>query len=203
MRFEALLVPDAVESTFRMRVITPNSRPLGEHPCPTHVRCEFCTLVAGEDGAFNLCDDVKANFSLNASNQQPLTTFATELEYQCGPGRRFTFVDDGGREVTEKSQVRSCDWNGHWQPERSLPQCVWTSCINPPIPPNNSHLVITNYMKDQEVAFGDSVFYECEVGYFFIVDYNLPGFDLECYSDGTWETPADDKWKLCVHPDGN
>jgi len=80
---------------------------------------------------------------------------------------------------------------------------VWTACINPPSPPNNSHVIVKNYVKDQEIAIGDTVVYGCEIGHFFIVDYYLPSFELECSEDGLWETPAADEWKTCVDPNGS
>ncbi len=74
------------------------------------------------------------------------------------------------------------------------------SCIEPPNPPNGTHLS-RQYVGGQTVAFGEVVDYTCEEGYFFGIDKNLTSVNLTCYSNGSWELPG--AWEKCYHPSGN
>jgi len=107
----------ANETVYRMQVRTPHDRNEGEHPCPIHAICSFCST----DGNTLSCEEVAANFSSNAHNHQPLTKFGSQVEYQCGPGRRFKYQNATDHEIFEVSQTRKCGWNGHWQPDYQLP----------------------------------------------------------------------------------
>jgi hypothetical protein len=57
------------------------------------------------------------------------------------------------------------------------------SCIEPPIPPNETHL-IRHYLGGETTQFGQFVNYTCEPGYFFGDDYDQgrASLDLKCQS---------------------
>jgi len=118
MLLEAKLDPQLTEHLFRMKVTQPVTRPLGEESCPVHAKCDFCSNVNTDI----LCGDFKLNYEKGAHIHQPLEKYGAEVEYQCGPGRRFK-TNNGSHDVFIESVVRTCDWEGNWQPEYNLPQC--------------------------------------------------------------------------------
>ena len=72
-----------------------------------------------------------------------------------------------------------------------------TSCVDPPMPDATKHLKY-NYNNSQEVAFGDTVYYSCEEGYFF-ENRDMLGFVSTCWPGGVW-TPLPNLG--CISPLG-
>jgi hypothetical protein len=216
---EARVDVDAAEYVIVLQVTTP---PGEAETCPLHAKCDFCSILNGDDS----CQTLKTDFAEESFTHQNLTKYASEVEYHCGAGRRFK-VNNGTDDVFLESVSRSCDWEGQWQPEYDLPVCECkttqfstykvdttlkklycislyhkgTSCINPPVPPNGTHLVM-GYTEGEEIQFHESVSYSCEPGHFFIENYDLQSFSLKCLPGGQWETPSASEWKACIHPDG-
>ena len=73
------------------------------------------------------------------------------------------------------------------------------ACIEPTIPPNETHL-IRHYSGGTTVPFGWVADYSCEPGYYFGEDFNMTHFNLTCYKNGSWEAP--EHWKQCYQPTG-
>ncbi len=71
------------------------------------------------------------------------------------------------------------------------------ACINPPIPPPETHLVV-QYTNNTAISFGSNVTYLCEDGYFFEEDYNLKNYTITCLNDGNFTSPL--PWKNCLNP---
>ncbi len=71
------------------------------------------------------------------------------------------------------------------------------ACINPPIPPPESHLIV-QYTNNTVISFGGNVTYLCEDGYFFEEDYDLKNFTITCLNDGNFTSPL--PWKNCLNP---
>lgn len=180
--------------------------------CLFHMDCSFCS----DDSE---CSDMKASLIENAFNNQNLTIYGSTIEYQCGAGKRFSISEN----VTELSQTLSCQWDGSWSPTADLSDCIrkdkatimiWkrncvtrtffpaSSCINPPIPPNDTHLVVLyDFANETEIAFGDVVFYQCEEGFFFEEDFFMKNFTIDCQPSGSFIEPG--QWKRCLDPNGN
>ena len=73
------------------------------------------------------------------------------------------------------------------------------SCINPPVPPNSTHLKHLYTAVDVIDRYGN-VTYSCEDGYFFETDYFKVGFNVTCVELGLWEHPI--PWPVYLDPEG-
>ena len=73
------------------------------------------------------------------------------------------------------------------------------ACIEPPIPPNGTHLV-RHYQGGTTVPFGWIADYTCEPGYYFGEDMAMERYNLTCLNNGSWEQP--EHWKQCYQPSG-
>ena len=81
----------------------------------------------------------------------------------------------------------------------SSPLILGVSCINPPVPPADRHLVVL-YEEGTTVDFFHNVTYECEEGYYFDEDFYKESFEVMCTRnpDGNWtDLPPE---QHCVDP---
>ncbi len=71
------------------------------------------------------------------------------------------------------------------------------SCIEPPVPPNETRL-IRHYEGGQTIDFGAVANYTCQPGYYFESDFHKERINVTCYDTGSWELPA--VWERCYQP---
>ena len=72
--------------------------------------------------------------------------------------------------------------------------CTWHQCIDPPLPEDKG---LKHLWDGVPKEFGETVKYECKSAQlFFEHDRQLPGFELECLEDGSFDEP--DLWFNCV-----
>ena len=74
------------------------------------------------------------------------------------------------------------------------------ACVDPPVPNETRHLVLSNWVVNQTYNFGQEAIYVCEDGYFFDEDYNGTDVRLTCLADGSWTNPL--PWTFCDRPPG-
>ena len=100
----------------------------------------------------------------------------------------------------------SCLWDRSWEPTDSLPgPCDWVSCLQPPRPPESTHLRVTDW-DGHPVQFGDLVRLVCQRGFYFEEDPAQVDVSYSC-QDGTakdtdrgfFDIPEEEEdWPRCI-----
>ena len=128
---------------------------------------------------------------LEVTEETAVRTFGSVLSYQCGPARRFY---DPELEEFYLERNMTCNWNMTWTARDYLDSCVWTQCLYPPEPPENTLLLST--WDSEPVEFYDNVSYVCPEGLYFEWDREMPEYNLTCQTDGSWIEPP--VWPICL-----
>ena len=121
-----------------------------------------------------------------------MRSYGAILRYECGPARKF--MDEWTKELYQERTMQ-CNWNQTWTPVETIDPCVWTACLNPPSPPNNTR-VVSNW-DGQPITFNATTSYSCDSeDVFFLHDRDLEFWNLTCYSNGS--VPEPPEWPVCV-----
>ena len=120
-----------------------------------------------------------------------MRSYGSQLRYECGLARRFY---DPEAEVFYDERWMTCNWNQTWTKVDYLDECIWTQCLNPPLPPEENLLDST--WDANPVEFGNNVSFVCGEDLYFLWDRDMAEFNVSCLDDGTWEDPAE--WPVCV-----
>ena len=147
----------------------------------------------------------RMEYHLNSSWSSDLIpkNYMTNLSYWCGSAREFVSPDGSH----SPSQELSCQWDRRWSGSTLLPPCDWVACLQPPLPPPNTHLRSTGWFG-LPLAFGQQVSYVCEKGRQFEEDPSQKEVRYTC-QDGTqsgleslrgfFDVPENDEdWPNCV-----
>ncbi len=89
--------------------------------CIEDMECGMCDRYADPAGCSGFYPEQKS-----ALHDDPLFTpgvqwpYDTQLEYRCAPARAFEKADGS----QHQSLTKSCQWDGTWSPDNTLPKCV-------------------------------------------------------------------------------
>ena len=120
-----------------------------------------------------------------------MRSYGSQLRYECGLARRF--YDPEAEEFYDERWM-TCNWKQTWTKVDYLDECIWTQCLNPPLPPEENLLDST--WDANPVEFGNNVSFVCGEDLYFLWDRDMAEFNVSCLDDGTWEDPAE--WPVCV-----
>ena len=84
--------------------------------CLIFTSCEMCST--DEE-----CEDLDEDFDLNAIHKLNVTKYGSEIEYECGLGKKFEVDVGNGSTIFEPTQTMSCQWDETWSPTDTLNTC--------------------------------------------------------------------------------
>ena len=123
-----------------------------------------------------------------------LRSYGSRLRYECGTARKFYNLEVSIN-GTYNERMMQCNWNNSWTVEDSLDECVWVQCINPPLPPTDTALLLL--WDGDPVEFNDNVSYVCEEdGLYFEAGREIAEYNVSCLTDGSWAEPP--VWPRCI-----
>ena len=120
-----------------------------------HVIEELKVVIAEEDSdESHFIDKRQAPAVIETEEEIEMRSFGSQLRYECGLARRFY---DPDAEQFYDERWMTCNWNQTWTLVDYLDECIWTQCLNPPVPPTENLLDST--WDGNPVEFGSNVSY--------------------------------------------
>ena len=58
----------------------------------------------------------------------------------------------------------NCNWNKTWSNIHTLDECVWVACLKPPIPPDYTNLINTDW-DGEPIPFDSEAYFACKRNY--------------------------------------
>ncbi len=77
--------------------------------------------------------------------------------------------------------------------------CVWVACLNPPVPPTETHLS-TNTSAFAEIPISNIIYYFCDAGHYFDTSLNKTHIAVNCLANNVWNVPP--SWEHCFNVTG-
>ena len=121
--------------------------------------------------------------------------YDTKLDYQCPPGKAFQLGPDN----ISVNQTLACQWDQSWTPPGSNMTCIWTHCVNPPVPTSTLSAFemhpSPNLTAGELIDINASVEYICPSGTKFANDIGVKALKAVCRPNNQWEEPV---WDKCI-----
>ncbi len=153
--------------------------------CIVDTDCDFCTISA-ECADFDYSTEALLNTFWDFST--PEYYHEAIVSYTCGTAMGFKLSN--GTVIDEYKLT--CGWNNEWDVSTTLPTCVWTHCLQPPVPEN---IELLEDWNGQPIEFNYTIPYKCVRGQRFLRDVNIESADAICRAGNIWEKPY---WGVCV-----